>query len=204
MNNIVELYERPHDAKLPVVCMDEKLVELRQEVRPAQRCRRKVLRRDCEYVRHGTANLFMITEPKGDGHYVRVTKRRTAMDFAHCLKWLASRYKDAVTIHLVMDNLNTHREQSLVEAFGPTEGRRLWARFTPHYTPKHGSWLNQAEIAISVTARACLRAPVPSIQYLRTIVTKFWKKRRDSHWRIQWRWTTRHAAEWIRASESRH
>ena len=203
MNDVLALYERPYDDKLPVVCIDEKSVELHSEVR--EPIRRSILLRDSEYRRHGTSNIFMMTEPKGGRHYVRVTQRRTKVDFAHCLKWLAAQYKSAVTIHLVMDNLNTHNESSLIEAFGETAGRRLWARFTPHYTPKHGSWLNQAEIAICVMSKCCLgRTRRSTLAEVRRAIIPFWRKRRAEKWTIDWRFTVAKAKRWLNTFGSQH
>jgi len=204
MTDIITLSEQPYDEKLPVVCMDEKLIELRQEVRPLQRVK-GVLRRDYEYRRNGTANMFMMTEPKGGKHYVRVTERRTAKDFAYALKNLAGRYPEALTIHLVLDNLNTHCEKSLIETFGIEQGRRRWARFTVHFTPKHGSWLNQAELALSVTRRACLQnRRIDSIASLRALVVPFWRVRRRKRWTIQWRWSIAHMKQWLKANGTEH
>jgi len=204
MFDVLGLYENDFDPLLPVVCLDEKNVELHDE-RYAPIRSRSGVRRDHEYIRKGTANLFMLTEPKGGRHYVRVTQRRTRRDFAHCLQWLERRYPDAVTIHLVMDNLNTHDEKSLVQTFGQREGRRLWARFTVHNTPKHASWLNQAEIALSITHRCCLaRHRISDIGALRRRVVPFWRKRRNERWKIDWRFTKKKAKVWIRTFESQH
>ena len=204
MDDVLSLYEQPYDPQLPVVCLDEKSVELHEDRRtPLQS--RSGTRRDHEYVRHGTANIFMMTEPKGGRHYARVTKRRTKRDFAQCLKWLARRYPDAATIHLVMDNLNTHRETALIETYGVKEGRRLWARFTVHYTPKHASWLNQAEIAISVMSRCCLgRRRIPSISRLRNRAIEFWRRRRRESWTIDWRFTREKAKSWLKDFVTEH
>ena len=204
MYDLLDLYERSYDPFEPVVCFDEKSVELHDEKRAPLR-RRSGLRRDHEYIRRGTANNFMLTEPKGGRHYVRVTQRRTRRDFAHCMKWLAARYPNAVVIHLVMDNLNTHNEKSLTDTFGSIEGSRLWDRFIVHYTPKHASWLNQAEIAISVLSRCCLgRNRIPSIHTLRRLAITFWNKRRRERWTINWRFTTTKAKEWLKFYVSEH
>lgn len=203
MNELLTLYERPHNARFPVVCLDEKSVELHSDKRAP--IRRSITLIDSEYIRHGTVNVFMMTEPKGGRHYVEVTKRRTKIDFARCLKRLARLYKDAVMIHLVMDNLNTHNESSLHQAFGEQEGRRLWNRFTVHYTPKHGSWLNQAEIAISVMSRCSLgKERHPTLESVRAPLIEFWRKRRAENWKIDWRFTTRKANEWLKAFQSEH
>lgn len=204
MYDLLDLYERPYDPRLPVVCIDEKSVELHEEKRAPIR-RRSGLRRDHEYIRRGTANVFMMTEPKGGRHYVRVTQRRTRADFAQCLRWLAKRYQNAVTIHLVMDNLNTHSEKSLIETFGVEKGRQLWARFTVHYTPKHASWLNQAEIAICVLSRCCIgRNRVSTIAALRHQLVSFWSARRKQRWTINWRFTTAKAKEWLKFFVTQH
>ena len=193
MLDVLDLYERAHDPLVPVVCLDEKSVELHDERHPPIKSRCGT-RRDHEYIRRGTANIFMLTEPKGGKHYVRVSARRTRKEFAQCLKWLSRRYPDAITIHLVMDNLNTHNEKSLIDTFGQIKGSRLWARFTVHYTPKHASWLNQAEIAISVMQRCCLgRDRLATTAKLRQRVIPFWKKRRNQAWTIDWRFTKKKA-----------
>ena len=202
MNDVLTLYEREYDPKIPVVCLDEKSVELHAE-KYAPIVSRSAIRRDHEYIRKGTANTFVMTEPKGGRHYARVTKRRTRKDFAHCLKWLAARYKDAVVIDLVMDNLNTHNEKSLTDTFGDEQGRRLWARFRVHYTPKHASWLNQAEIAIgAMTCCALGKRRIESIELLRDVVRDFWKARRDESWTIDWRFTTTKAKQWLNTFKS--
>lgn len=204
MQDVLTIYEQAFDADLPVVCLDEKSVELHEEKRKPIRNRSGVLR-DHEYIRMGTANLFMMTEPKGGRHYVRVTERRTRSEFAECLKWLAARYSNAVTIHLILDNLNTHNEKSLIETYGPIQGRRIWARFTVHYTPKHASWLNQAEIALCVTTRCCLgKLRIPTIEALRKRVVHFWRQRRREGWTIDWRFTTGMAKEWLTSFVSQH
>lgn len=204
MCDVLDLYERPVDPQLPVVCLDEKSVELHDDKRPPIRSR-SGLRRDHEYIRRGTANIFMLTEPKGGRHYARITRRRTRRDFAHCLRWLQARYPNAITIHLVMDNLNTHTEASLIETFGEVEGRRLWARFTVHYTPKHASWLNQAEIGICVMDRCCLgRTRVATIDALRRIVLPFWAARRRQHWTINWRFTVKKSKVWLDSFVTEH
>jgi transposase len=204
MNEVLSLYERAYDPLLPVVCFDEKSVELHGEKR------KPLLKKGCklvdsEYTRHGTSNIFMMTEPKGGQHFARVTERRTRTDFAECLKWLESKYQDAVTIHLVMDNLNTHNEKSLIKAFGDIVGRRLWARFTPHYTPKHASWLNQAEIAIGIMARCCIgNQRIVTSEILEKTVQTFWKQRSAEKWKIDWGFTVKKANVWIKIFCSQH
>ena len=204
MFELLELYKKPHCEAFPVVCLDEKSVELHDEKHAPIRSKSGI-KRDYEYIRRGTGNLFVMTEPRGGKHYVRVTKRRTRKDFARCLKWLTQRYPDATKIHLVLDNLNTHNEKSLVQTFGEVEGRKIWARFAVHYTPKHGSWLNPAEIAICVTQRCCLgRSRVSTLEELRKQVIPFWRARRAQGWEIDWRFTKKKAKVWLKAFGSRH
>ncbi len=157
MENVLEVYEKPLSAQEPVVCADEKSVTLHQDVRePLPMKPGSVAKRDYEYERRGTANVFCAVEPKAGVHFTKVTATRSAAEFAEFVRSVADRYWDAQTIHLVMDNLNTHHRKTLVDRFGEEEGRALWNRFTVHYTPKHGSWLNQAEIEISLLSRQCL------------------------------------------------
>ena len=205
MEELLNLFGEPYDARLPVVCLDEKSVELHEETRTVRVTRHGRRLRDYEYKRGGTANVFVMTEPRGGRHYCRVTKRRTRRDFALTLKYLAARYPNAITIHLVMDNLNTHNEKSLIETFGRREGRALWARFTPHYTPKHGSWLNPAEIAISVYARSVLRGQrIPTIAALRADTTAFFQRRRREAWKIDWRFTAADSRKWVKTFRTEH
>lgn len=204
MDDVLDTYERPLDPKIPVLCLDEKNVVLRDDVR-APVVLKSGTRRDHEYIRCGTANIFMISEPKGGRHYARVTKRRTRLDFAKTMKWITSRYPDAITIHIVMDNLNTHNETSLIKAFGVEEGSRIWNRFHVHYTPKHASWLNQAEIAIGVMERCSLgKDRFSSIKDLSDRVLPFWKKRRREQWKIDWRFTKKKAKHWLNTFKSEH
>ena len=148
---------------------------------------------------HPNFDLCPLKSDKDLERIVRVTRGHTKADFAKCLKWLASRYRDAITIHLVMDNLNTHSQNALVETFGPVEGRRIWARFTVHYTPKHGSWLNQAEIAIGVMVRCALGTRrFSTLEAVRDTVTKFWKVRRAERWKIDRRFSVKKAKRWLK------
>ena len=157
MEDVLSTYEKAQSLQEPVVCMDEKSVSLHQEIRepiPAQSGR--VARRDSEYKRCGTANIFCGVEGKAGVHFTEVTAKRSARAWAEFMQGVADFYAQAETIHVVMDNLNIHRRKALVDRYGEEEGDRLWKRFTVHYTPKHGSWLNQAEIEISLLARQCL------------------------------------------------
>jgi transposase len=157
MENVLETYERPYDGKQPVVCLDEKPVTLHADVRPPSAAMPgREARRDNEYKRCGTANAFCAVEPKAGRHFTFPTPDRSAFEFAQVLFHLALAYPEAETIHLVMDNLNIHRRKSLADLYGAEMAGEIWDRFTVHHTPKHGSWLNQAEIEIGLFTRQCL------------------------------------------------
>lgn len=157
LEDVLELYEKPYNQAEPVICLDEKPVSLHREVRaPKPAAPGLVLKRDGEYQRCGTANVFCAVESKAGRHYTRPTPNRTAPEFAQFVAELALHYPHVRTIHLVVDNLNIHTRKSLTDYFGEATGTHLWSRFTVHYTPKHGSWLNQAEIEISLFSRQCL------------------------------------------------
>jgi hypothetical protein len=191
MEDILALYERPLHPAEPVVCLDEKPVALHAEVRAPRPARPgHVAKRDNEYRRCGTANIFGVVEPKAGRHFTCATPNRSAAAFARMVRRVIEAYPDARTIHLVLDNLNTHREKALRDHFGPVEGARLWARLTVHDTPKHGSWLNQAEIELSLVARQCLGAQ--RIEELRALPrqTRAWTTRANRRrTTITWRFT---------------
>lgn len=157
MEDVLRLYARPYDPKVPVICFDERPVVLREAARAGTpMAAGRTARTDYEYVRKGTANVFCIVEPKTGRRLTYATKRRIGVDFARALYRIEKKYRRASRIHLVLDNLNTHAEKSCVEAFGARFGRALWRRFKVHYTPKHASWLNAAEMEASLVARQCL------------------------------------------------
>jgi len=157
MNDVLALYEKPHHPAQPVVCLDEKPVVLHQDKRPASAARPgQPGKRDYEYKRRGTANVFCAVEPLAGRHFTWSTPNRSGAEFAKTLHRLAAAYPSTQTIHLVLDNLSTHTAKSLRNFYGPEQGQSLWERFTVHYTPKHASWLNQAEIEISLFRRQCL------------------------------------------------
>jgi transposase len=191
MEDVLSLYAKPYNLKEPVVCFDEKSVQLLDDIYPVVPVRPgRIARRDHEYVRCGTANEFCSVEPRAGRYFLKVTQRRTATDFAEVLKDLAGRYPKARTIHLVLDNLNTHCLKSVIKRFGERRGRTLWKRFTVHYTPKHASWLNQAEIAISVFSGAVLRHKrYPTIAPLRHATAAFQKRRNAQGRPFDWRFT---------------
>ena len=168
MEDVPEVYERPCNPAEPVVCFDEKPISLHKDVRPARpMAPGKPRRPDNEYERCGTANAFCAVEPKAGKHFTLVTPNRSAPGFARAIETIVESYPDAATIQLVMDNPNIHGPKSLTDYFGPEKGKLLWSRLTVHYTPRHGSWLNQAEIEISLFARQCLaRRRIPTLAML--------------------------------------
>jgi hypothetical protein len=192
MEDVLDVYHRPYDEKRPLVCLDETSKQLVGEVaQPLPPEPGQPERFDYEYVRNGTANLFMISEPLLGWRHVAVTDRRTAKDFAEVLRWLAEDvHPDVDVIVLVMDNLNTHKLASLYEAFPPEQARRIAERFEIHHTPKHGSWLNVAEIELSVLARQCLDRRIPSAAELKREVSAWEEPRNERAVEVQWRFTT--------------
>jgi hypothetical protein len=192
MEDVLTTYELSYDADYPQVCLDEKLVTLHADVLdPLPMQPGQPERVDYEYERVGTANLCVMVEPLTGYRHVEVTERRTAVDYAWRLKWLADiRYPDATKIRLVQDNLNTHRLANLYLVFPPAEARRLAERFELRYTPIHGSWLNMAEIEIGIFERGCLRRRVPSVDVLQRRVAALETERNTAHATIDWRFTT--------------
>ncbi|MDQ6705101.1 MAG: IS630 family transposase [Acidobacteriota bacterium] len=162
-------YEQTYDPAEPVICLDEKPITLHAEVRPPSAAAPgREARRDSEYKRCGTANVFCAVEPKAGRHFTFATPDRSAVQFARVVFDLAMQYPDAHTIHLVMDNLNIHRRKSLTDLLGEEVGGEVWNRFTVHHTPSHGSWLNQAEIEIGLLSRQCLGSRrIPDLKTLR-------------------------------------
>jgi hypothetical protein len=192
MEDVLEVYHRPYDPARPQVCLDEASKQLVGEtVQPLPPEPGQPERFDYEYVRHGTTNLFMLSEPLAGWRHVMVTDRRTAKDFAEVLRWLAEDiYPQAERVVLVMDNLNTHKLASLYEAFPPEQARRLAERFEVHHTPKHGSWLNVAEIELSVLARQCLDRRIASVEALLDQLEPWEAERNDRAVGVNWRFTT--------------
>ena len=192
MENVLEVYHRPYDSKRPVVCLDEKPQQLVKETRlplPAQVGAAR--RYDYEYERNGTANLFMMVEPLRGWRQVNVTRQRTKVDFALQVRELVEvHYPEVEKITLVMDNLNTHRMSSLYEAFPPVEARRLIDRLEVVYTPRHGSWLNMAEIEINVIEKQVLAGRVPDKKTLRQRVRVWNGERNGCNKRVNWQFTT--------------
>lgn len=192
MEDVLDVYHRPYDPQRPLVALDEVSRQLIGEVvqpipaRPGQ-----PERFDYEYVRNGTANLFMISEPLLGWRAVRVTERRTAKDFAEVVRWLVEEvHEQATKVVLVLDNLNTHKLVSLYEAFPPEQARRIVERLEIHYTPKHGSWLNVAEIELSVLSRQCLERRIASLAEMRREVEAWVEERNERMVEVKWRFTT--------------
>jgi len=195
MEDVLSVYTRPRDPDRPVVCLDETSKQLVAETRsPAAMRPGLPARVDYEYARNGVANLFMMFAPLEGWRHVKVTDRRTAVDYAHVLKDLADvHFAQAETIVLVQDNLNTHAAASLYEAFPAAEARRLVERFEWHYTPKHGSWLDLAESELAVLASQCLDRRIPDKQAIIDEVAAWVRERNKTHAVAQWRFTTNDA-----------
>lgn len=201
MEDVLDQYAEPLDPEEPRVCLDERPVQLHGDVKlPIDEGEPgKIKKRDAEYVRYGTANIFAAVEPKAGRHLTKVTRRRTRADFARMLDDISHAYPSAKKIHLIVDNLNTHSEKSCIETFGPEPGAALWGRFQVHYTPVHGSWLNQAEIEISMISREALGGDrFPNLWNLGVRV-KAWNARVNCEQRkINWRFTTAKARKKFR------
>lgn len=192
MEDVLGVYARPYDPAHPVVCLDETSRQLLGETRdPLPVTMGRAARYDPEYVRGGVAQLFLITEPLRGWRHVIVGARRTRLEFAACIKELVDvQYPEAARIALVMDQLNIHSIASLYAAFPPAEARRIAAKLEIHHTPKHGSWLNMAELELSVLARQCLRQRLPDEATMRAAVTAWAARRNASIQTIDWQFTT--------------
>ena len=192
MEDVLDVYERPYDPSFPVVCGDEAGKQLVVQARdPLPTIPGSVAKHDAEYVRNGTANLFMFTEPLAGWRQVTVTDTRIRLDFAQVVRDLVDgRYKYATKVVLVLDNLNTHSAASLYAAFPPEEAKRLADKLEVHYTPKHGSWLNVAECELSVLGRQCLDRRIPDRPTLAAEVAAWESPRNESGRGVDWRFTT--------------
>jgi hypothetical protein len=195
MEDILELYEKPYDPQEPVVCFDEKPVVLHAEVRPPRPAQPGCLaKRDSEYQRRGTANVFCAVEPKAGRHFTRPSPNRSAKEFAKAVEQIAKSYHGARAIHLVVDNLNIHCRKSLVTQFGEEKAAALWKRFRMHYTPKHGSWLHQAEIEIGLFSRQCLGSRrICDLATLRAEARAWNQRINRQRLMIRWRFTRQDA-----------
>ena len=194
MERVLDVYRRPYNPTLPVVCMDETPRQLIRETRvPVAARPGRCERHDYEYERCGVCNVFLASEPLAGKRVTKVTERKTKRDWAHFLWDLAQRYAHAERITLVMDNLNTHGPGSLYQAFAPDQAKALWDRFEFIYTPKHGSWLNVAEIELNVLIRQCLSRRIDSAQVVQAEVSA-WQDHRDNlPAKVNWQFRTEHA-----------
>ena len=195
MEDVLEVYEKPYNSSEPVVCLDEKPVSLHADVRPARPMSPgKPRRPDNEYKRCGTANVYCAVEPKAGVHFTLPTPNRSGPEFAQAIETIVNAYPEVTTIHLVMDNLSTHHRKSLTDHFGDEKGKQLWDRLTVHYTPKHGSWLNQAEIEIGLFARQCLGTRrIPALAELRQEANAWNRKMNHEARKINWTFTRKKA-----------
>lgn len=192
MEDVLEVYHRPHDPKRPVVCMDETFKQLIGQTRePLPPIPGAVERFDHVYVRHGVASLFLAFEPLAGWRMIAVTDHRRRLEWAAFIKSLVDgRYKDADKIVLVMDQLNTHSAASLYEAFAPTEAKRIADKLEIHHTPKHGSWLNMAEIELSALGRQCLSRRIAQRETLTHQIGRWQEQRNAAQTKVNWQFTT--------------
>ena len=192
MEDVLEVYHRPYDPDRPQICLDETSKQLVAETRPSVPMRNGQCKRvDSEYRRCGVASVFMLSEPLAGERYVRIRSRRTQIDFAKVIRELCDKlYPTSKKIVLVMDNLNTHTIASLYEAFEPATARRLAEKLEIHYTPKHGSWLNMAEIELSVLSRQCINDYFENAEQLSKRIGVWERKRNEERTTIDWRFTT--------------
>lgn len=197
MEDVLDVYAEPYDPLRPKVCFDETSRQLLANVQPPLPARPGKPRRvDYEYEREDTRNLFLLCEPQAGWRHVEVTKQRTKLDFARQMKWLVdARYPDVDCIRVVLDNLNTHGPGSLYEAFEPAEARRLVEKLEFHYTPRHGSWLNMAEIELSILQRQCLSRRIADEQTLKREVAAWEQQRNKTKETIDWRFSITDARE---------
>ncbi len=195
MERVLDVYKRRSNEELPVVCMDESPKQLIKETRlPIEMKPGQEAKEDFEYERCGVANIFLASEPLTGKRYVEVTERKTKKDWAKFIKQIADDwYKDAPKITLVMDNLSTHKPSALYEAFEPKEAKRIWDRFEFVYTPKHGSWLNMAEIELNVLMGQCLNRRIDNIETMKKEVQAWQTHRNNKEAKIKWRFTTEDA-----------
>lgn len=192
MEDVLDLYAEPYDARRPKVNLDESSKQLIEEVRTALPGKPGAVERvDYEDQRNGTRNLFMICEPQAGWRHIEVTEQRTMIDFAKQMKWLVDeKYPEAEVIRIVMDNLNTHKAASLYEAFAPSAARRILKKLEFHFTPKHGSWLNMAEIELSILSRQCLDRRIADEEKLKHEVKTYEDRRNEAKATINWRFTS--------------
>ena len=190
MEKVLDVYRRPYDPAFPVVCMDETPRQLIGQTRvPVPAAPGRPAREDYEYKRYGTCSVFIATEPLAGKRMTKVTEHKTKLDWAQFLADIAARYIDATKITLVMENLNTHRPGPLYEAFAPAQAKALWNRFEFIYTPKHGSWLNVAEVELNVLIRQCLNRRIDQIDVLRREVAAWQASQDRIRATVNWQFT---------------
>ena len=192
MEDVLELYSHPYDPQEPVVCFDERNVQLVSETRvPLPAEPGKPQRYDYEYQREGTCNLFAFFQPLQGWRHLKVTPQRTSQDFALCMQYLVDvLFPDVERIHLVLDNLNTHTPTALYQTFLPQEALRILSKLQFHYTPKHGSWLNMVELEFSVLSRQCLNRRIPSVVELQQEIEAWEQQRNQIRATVNWRFST--------------
>jgi hypothetical protein len=194
MEQVLDVYKRPYNSDFPVVCMDESPKQLIKEIKvPVPMKSGQAARQDFEYERCGVSNIFMVSEPLNGKRYIKVTERRAKADWAMLIKEIASHYKDAKKITLVMDNLSTHKPSALYETFAPQEAKRIWDRFEFIYTPKHGSWLNMAEIELNVLMGQCLNRRIDNLKTMKEEAEAWQHHRNNMNAKINWQFTTKDA-----------
>lgn len=194
--NVLKVYEKPYNPRYPVICFDEKSKQLLDKPRKSINPKIGKLKRvDYEYKRNGTVNIFVATEPKGKFRTVQITKRRAKTDFAKEIKRVAQlpRYRNAEKIHIILDNLNTHFKKSFYETFSKAEAQKILKRIKFHYTPKHASWLNMAEIEINVLSRQCLNQKIATFQKMQKHTANWSKDRNKMNIGINWSFTGKKA-----------
>lgn len=190
MEKVLEVYKRPYDPRFPIICMDESPKQLIGETKtPIPAEPGKPVKYDYEYKRYGVCNIFMSCEPLAGKRHVKVTEKKTKKDWAHFLEDIAGHYSDAARITLVMDNLNTHTPGSLYETFQPAKAKQLWDRFEFIFTPKHGSWLNMAEIELNVLTGQCLDRRIDNIDEVRREVDAWQLHRNNKESKVNWHFT---------------
>lgn len=190
MENVLDVYKRKYSSDYPVVCMDESPKQLIAETRIPEKMKDGSKLIDYEYSRKGVCNIFIANEPLVGKRTVKITERKTKKDWAEFIKEIAYNYKDAKKITLVMDNLNTHKAGSLYDRFQPKEAKRIWDRFEFIFTPKHGSWLNMAEIELNVLNKQCLNRRIDDINTVKQEVEAWQNYRNNMNAKINWRFTT--------------
>jgi hypothetical protein len=194
MEKVLEVYKRPYDEKYPVVCMDESPKQLIGETRtPIDAKPGSLEKYDYEYVRNGVCNIFMSVEPLAGKRFITVTEKKQKPDWSLYIEELASQYPNAEKITLIMDNYETHKAGSLYDTFVADKAKKLWDRFEFVYTPKHGSWLNMAEIELGVLMGQCLGGRIPTIEEVKTQVKAWQKARNNKNAKINWQFQTEDA-----------